>query len=167
MNKEFVERLNLTFNNASMADVARRLKIPHATVRNYYKGRLPAPEVLMKIAGESSVSLNWLLMGTGDMYAGQLPPMSIGRFIEARIGEIVDQRLAELGANRDGQPFDVEAAVLEFGDPQRVMSEWFRSENREYPQDSGAALFRDWETLSTEEKVAAVWEAKRVVDRSL
>ncbi|HEX3101046.1 MAG TPA: helix-turn-helix domain-containing protein, partial [Pyrinomonadaceae bacterium] len=64
-NKDFVVRLRKTFEGESMADVARRLKIPHATVRNYYLGRLPAPEVLMKIANETGVSLNWLLIGAG------------------------------------------------------------------------------------------------------
>src|SRR2546423_4833453 len=95
MNRDFIIRLGQAFEGASMADVARRLKIPHATVRNYYKyGRLPAPEVLIKIAGETGVSLNWLLMGSGDMYAGQIPPIGLGKFIEQKIGEMIDQRLA-------------------------------------------------------------------------
>src|SRR5436189_3553843 len=95
MNRDFIERLDRTFDNATMAEVARRLKIPHATVRNYYKeGRLPAPDVLIKIAGETGVSLNWLLTGLGDMYAGQSPPVGLGRFIEQKIGEMIDERLA-------------------------------------------------------------------------
>src|SRR5438445_1633905 len=94
MNREFIERLNTAFENASMADVARRLKIPHATVRNYYQGRLPAPEVLIKIANETGVSLNWLLIGTGDKYAGQVGPIGLGKFIEEKIGEIIEQKLA-------------------------------------------------------------------------
>lgn len=175
MNRDFIERLHKAFDNASMADVARRLNIPHATVRNYYQGRLPAPEVLIKIANETSVSLNWLLAGTGDMYAGQRPPVGLGKFIEERILEIVDQRLADLGIGgarelgsvdiRD--EFDVEAAVLQLSDPQRVMNEWFRFEGRDYPLDYGVVLFRGWETFSVEDKVAAVRDAKRVLDRSL
>lgn len=35
--------------------MARRLNIPHTTVRNYYFDRIPAPEVLIKIADEMSV----------------------------------------------------------------------------------------------------------------
>lgn len=175
MNKDFVVRLHTTFDGASMADVARRLKIPHATVRNYYLGRLPAPEVLIKIANETSVSLNWLLTGTGDMYGGQRPPIGLGKFLEERIAEIVDQRIATLGKEvvnelktvdfRDA--FDVEAAVLNLDDPQSVMSEWFRHEGREYPQDYGIVFFHGWESFSLEDRVSAVIDAKNVLDRGL
>ena len=57
LSRDFIDRLNTAFDNVTMADVARRLKIPHATVRNYYQGRLPASEVLIKIANETGVSL--------------------------------------------------------------------------------------------------------------
>lgn len=172
MSRDFIERLHKAFDNASMADVARRLNIPHATVRNYYQGRLPAPEVLIKIANETSVSLNWLLTGKGDMYAGQRPPVGLGKFIEERIVEIVDERLASLGLGgvRDLGPidmFDVEAAVERLGDPQSVMNEWFKFEGRDYPQDYGVVFFRGWETFSLGDKVAALRDAKRVLDRSL
>ena len=99
MNKDFIERLHETFGHKSMAVVAKRLGVPHATVRNYYQGRLPAPEVLIKIARETNVSLNWLLTGKGDMYAGQAPPVGIGKFLEQKIGEIVERKLAALNAS--------------------------------------------------------------------
>lgn len=175
MNKEFIVRLNRAFDHASMADVARRLGIPHATVRNYYQGRLPAPDVLIKIANETNVSLNWLLIGTGDMYGGRSPKIGLGRFIEDRIGEIVDEKLAALGINGVadlgsvdiGKEFDVEKALEQFGDPQSVMNEWFRYEGRVCPQDYGVVFFRGWEAFSIEDKAAAVRDAKRVLDRSL
>lgn len=173
MDTDFVERLNRTFSGASMADVARRLGIPHATVRNYYKtARLPAPEVLIKIARETGVSLNWLLMGTGEMYGGERPPIGIGRFLEERIGELIDQKFAQ---HRRPQPkrgalrpeFDIDAAIRTFDDPQRVMSEWFRHEGREYPRDYGVAFFRGWESFTPEDKSAAVRDAKQMIDRVL
>ena len=172
MNDEFILRLRTAFDNASMAVVARRLGIPHATVRNYYQGRLPAPEVLIKIATETGVSLNWLLIGTGDMYAGQTPPVGLGKFIEAKIAEMIDQRLtafgrvdvADLGATDE---FNVESALAATDDPQRVMSDWFAFEGREYPKDFGVVFFRGWESFSSEDKVAAIMDAKRVLDRSL
>ena len=171
MNEEFTLRLRKAFDNASMAVVARRLGIPHATVRNYYQGRLPAPEVLIKIATETGVSLNWLLIGTGDVYAGQSPPVGLGKFIEAKITEMIDQRIAaiESGVTDLGtiDEFDVEAALAASDDPQRVMSDWFAFEEREYPKDFGVVFFRGWESFSAEEKVAAVNDAKRVLDRSL
>lgn len=175
MNKDFILRLNRAFDHGSMADVARRLDIPHATVRNYYNGRLPAPDVLIKIASETNVSLNWLLMGTGDMYAGQAPKIGLGRFLEDRIGEIIDEKLASLrgegvvnlGSIDIREEFDVEDALNRLGDPQSVMSEWFRYEGREYPQDYGVVFFRGWETFSVKDKIAAIRDAKRVLDRSL
>lgn len=175
MNKDFIERLRKAFGHASMADVARRLGIPHATVRNYYQGRLPAPEVLIKIANETGVSLNWLLAGTGDFYADQRPPVGLGKFIEDKIGEIIDKKLAELGKRGIEDlgsidlcdAFDVEAAVLRLDDPQRVMDEWFRHEGRETPRDYGVVFFRGWEAFSFDDKVAAVRDARKTLDRSL
>ncbi len=175
MNKDFVLRLDKAFEHRSMADVARELGLSHATVRNYYLGRLPAPEVLIKIAVQTNVSLNWLLIGKGDMYGGQKPAIGLGRFLEEKIGEIVDQKLASLGKDvvaelgnidfRDA--FDVESAVLKLDDPQKVMSEWLAYDDLEYSADYGIAFFGGWETFSPEEKVAAVRDARRVLDRSL
>src|SRR5690606_34079921 len=81
----FQERLSSAFGNASMAEIARRINAPHATVRNYFQGRMPAPEVLIKIANETNVSLNWLLLGTGEMFAAGAVPVDIGKAIDERI----------------------------------------------------------------------------------
>ena len=175
MNRSFIERLRTAFDNESMASVARRLNIPHATVRNYFRGRLPAPDVLIKIANETGVSLNWLLIGTGDRYAGEIAPIGLGRFLEEKIGHIIDQKLAALNKQVKGDTaiiefdelFDVEAAVLRLDDPQAVMSEWFWHQRREYPQDYGIVFFNGWETFSPKEKIDAVFDAKKVLDRAL
>lgn len=175
MNTEFVSRLQRAFDNASMADVARRLKIPHATVRNYFKeGRLPAPEVLIKIANETGISINWLLTGAGDMYSTQRPPIGLGRFIEEKIDEMIDRKLSAVGERLqhfeivdDRSDFDVVAAVELHDDPQKVMNLWFMHEAREYPQDFGVVFFQGWSSFSPDEKVEAVYDAKRVLDRSL
>jgi transcriptional regulator with XRE-family HTH domain len=174
MNDDFRSRLLKVFNHASMAEVARQLNLPHATVRNYFQGRLPATEVLMIIANETGVSLNWLLLGTGDMYGGQLPPIGIGRFLEERIGEIIDKKFAglgkevvQLGTIDAGGSFDVEAALMRHDDPQKVMSEWLRHEGREFPADYGVVFFRGWETFSQDDKIDALHDAKKVLDRSL
>lgn len=170
-NEDFVRRLDKAFEHQSMADVARRLSIPHATVRNYYNGRLPAPEVLIKIARESGVSLNWLLLGSGEMYIGETKRVDIGRFIENKISDLIKEKLAATG--REGvlglasiDEFDVDAAVLRLGDPQTVMQEWFRHEGREYPQDYGIVFFRGWESFTPSQRAEAVRDAKRVLDRS-
>lgn len=169
MGNEFIDRLNKTFEYGSMADVARRLGIPHATVRNYYQGRLPAPDVLIKIARETSVSLNWLLDGRGEMYAGDAPRLGIGRFLEGKIAEIVDRRLAERGFGVEvpvrTPEFDVASAIARLNDPQSVMAEWLRFEGREYPSDYGVVFFKGWDGFSEDERVAAIREAKKALDQ--
>lgn len=174
MDGEFTERLKIVFEFASMAEVARRIGVPHATVRNYFQGRMPAPEVLIKIANETNVSLNWLLLGTGEMYVSGREPLDVGKVIDRRIEEIVDRRLAEragevqnLGEIDAPPPFDIEAAIRKYDDPQRVMSDWFAHETREYPQDFGVIFFQGWASFSPEDKIDAVKDAKRVLDRSL
>lgn len=174
MNKDFVLRLGRVFDGASMAVVARRLGIPHATVRNYYQGRLPAPEVLIKIAAETGVSLNWLLIGTGEMYSGDASAIDLGKFIETKISEMIDRRMtgAKPAKSRAVQVFaaegfDVDAAVAKFNEPSKIMDAWFRHEGRKVPKDYGVVFFRGWESFSPEEKTEAIRDAKRVLDRSL
>jgi transcriptional regulator with XRE-family HTH domain len=174
-NLDFVERLGRTFDGATMAVVARRLGIPHATVRNYFKeGRFPAPEVLMKIAVETGISLNWLLLGRGEMYATDTAPIELGRFLEAKISEMIDRKLAainmqidELGSIDVAPEFDVERAVTRYRDPQTIMNEWFMYEGRTVPSDYGIVFFRGWEAFTVAEKADALRDAKRVLDRSL
>jgi len=176
MGDNFKERLEKAFGYVTMAQIARRLGIPHATVRNYFGGRLPAPEVLIKIANETNVSLNWLLMGTGDMYAGAPKNFDLGTILEQSIEDIIDRKLAarprteavlDLGTV-DSQPgFDIEAALAEYDDPHIVMNEWFRFEGREYPQDFGVVFFQGWESFTESEKLDAIRDAKKVLDRSL
>lgn len=173
-NPEYVERLNKVFANASMAEVARRLGVPHATVQNYYrKGRLPDTKVLMKIAEVTNVSLNWLLRGTGDMYAVHRPPIGLGAFIEEKIGEIIEQRFAAvvMGTGAKVKPsrdsFNIEDAVLRLDDPAEVMRQWMQHEGRDFPADYGVVFFRGWESFTPEQKIEAVRDAKRVLDRSL
>ncbi|HMT09182.1 MAG TPA: helix-turn-helix domain-containing protein [Pyrinomonadaceae bacterium] len=171
-NREFVDRLNLTFEGRSMAEVGRMLDLPHATVRNYYiEGRLPAPEVLIKVANVTNVSLNWLLTGKGNMHGERMPAVSIGNFIEYKIAEMIDKRLAgetiqDLGS-ADAASFELDNAINEFNDPQKVMDAWFAFERREYPNDYGVDFFRGWQSFSAEEKRAALIDAKRMLDRSL
>ena len=169
MDKGFVDRLMKVFDGARMSDVARRLDIPHATVRKYYHGRLPAPDVLIKIARQTGVSLNWLLLGTGEMYAGT-PPVSFGRIVEEKIAEMIDRKLAQLSQHPSAKTpsiFDVESALARYDDPQSVMREWFRHEKRAYPEDFGIVFFRGWESFTPADKAAAVRDAKQMIDRVL
>lgn len=174
MDKEFSNRLSEAFGFATMAEIARRVGVPHATIRNYFQGRMPAPDVLIKIANETNVSLNWLLSGTGAMYLSGREPLDFDKMLDRRIEQILDRKLAaragevqNLGEIDAPPPFDVEAAIAEFDDPHRVMTEWFRNEDRRAPKDFGVIFFQGWETYTTEEKAEAVKDAKKVLDRAL
>lgn len=171
--KDFQERLRRTFGYSRMSDIARQLGIPHATVRNYFGGRLPAADVLIKIAKRTNVSLNWLLTGVGDMYLPGAAVVDFEKIFEDKINRLIDARLAktaeltsQVSAGRPAE-FDVETAVRRWNDPERVMNEWFKFEGREYPSDYGVVFFQGWESYSDEEKIAAIHDAKSVLDRSL
>jgi transcriptional regulator with XRE-family HTH domain len=173
MNEDFVERLRRTFENETMADIARRIGVPHATIRNYFQGRLPAAEVLIKIADETGVSLNWLLTGRGDMWMPGGRAIDLDALIDDRITAIVERKLAgrddiqELG-RIDGKPaFDVASAVERLPDPHKIIKEWFKFEGRSAPADFGFVFFQGWESYSATEKTEAVRDAKRVLDRTL
>lgn len=175
MNEDFVGRLKQAFGYATMAEVSRRIGVPHATVRNYFAGRMPAPNVLMKIAAETNVSLNWLLLGRGEAFIEPAESADLNRIIDRRIEAAIERRfptigeteVQNLGAIDEAPAFDVEACVLRFNDPQRVMIEWFRHEGRQYPEDFGVVFFQGWASYSAEEKVEAIRDAKRVLDRTL
>jgi len=170
-NRDFSSRLRQAFDFASMAEVGRRLNVPHATVRNYFGGRLPAPEVLIKIANETNVSLNWLLIGTGEMFADKAA-REPGKAFEALVTEIVDKRLADREANNAGETtsnsrpvFDIERSIRRYNDPQRVLNDWYVFDGLTGPKNYGVAFFRGWESFTTEQKVDAIRDARRVLDR--
>lgn len=175
MGKEFTERLRQAFDFVSMADIARQIDVPHATIRNYFQGRMPAPDVLIKIANQTHVSLTWLLTGTGPMFLSGTRPIDLDSLLEERITGIVDRMLTErgiagpidLGVVDESPVFDVELAISTYGDPQRVMNEWFKHENRDYPKDFGVVFFQGWESFTADEKLDAVRDAKKVIDRTL
>jgi transcriptional regulator with XRE-family HTH domain len=174
MNEEFQLRLKKMFDYGTMADIARILEVPHATVRNYFRGRLPAPEVLIKIANATNISLNWLLIGQGEMYAAKRRSLDLNRLLEDKIDEILEKKLGprstpiqDLGTVDSPPPFDVEEAVRKTADPQKVMNDWFKYEGRRYPKDYAVIFFQGWESYSDEERIDALRDAKKVLDRTL
>lgn len=65
----FIKRFKEIFDQANAATIAEKLGVTHTTASNYLKGRLPAADVLIAIADQTKVSLNWLLTGDGQKYA--------------------------------------------------------------------------------------------------
>lgn len=158
-----------------MAEIARQIDTPHATIRNYFQGRMPAPEVLIKIANETGVSLNWLLTGNGEMFIADHGKIDLDRLLESRISRIIDKKLVERSSRNitdlgriDAMPkFDLVSAIEKFDNPHRIMTEWFRFEKRRPPQDYGVVFFQGWESYTSEEKEEALRDAKKVLDRTL
>lgn len=173
----FVRRLREIFDGASMAEIARRLELPHATIRNYFGGRLPSSDVLIRIAETTGVSINWLLTGKGPVYLSEAKEIDIDSLIDRKIEEAIGRRLSAVGevkppasnaVNAESpDQFDVEAALEKFRDPNRIMSEWFRFEGRKYPKDFGVVFFAGWESYTEREKLDAIRDAKKVLDRNL
>ncbi len=62
----FVPRLRQAFDDASNAEIARRLNTSDATIKNYMDAkRLPLAEMLIEIARVTGINLHWLLTGQG------------------------------------------------------------------------------------------------------
>jgi transcriptional regulator with XRE-family HTH domain len=100
----FADRFQRLFKGMSVADIGRKLEVPHTTVRNYSLGRLPAPEILIKIANETNVSLNWLLTGDGPM----IPSPSAAAVAPSEISEPAGQP----GSGKEGQNTQPESEVM-------------------------------------------------------
>ena len=92
---ELATRLRKTFPSLTVEQIADRLNLPASAVEDYFNGRLPATEILVRIADLTGVSLTWLLTNKGPQWAqgtvqpggenqnlssnGSLPPMEAVR----------------------------------------------------------------------------------------
>lgn len=94
---------------------------------------------------------------------------TIARQEQQRDKEISHSRLYEYSLKHlEGlKDFDITAAIRSLNEPHLIMNDWFQFEGRDYPQDFGVAFFKGWESFGFEEKVEALRDAKRVLDRSL
>lgn len=64
--------------NMSIKAFAESMRIPLRTLYNYLSGdREPSTEVLVKIATELNINLNWLLLGQGEMYLANNTALSL------------------------------------------------------------------------------------------
>ena len=115
-------------------------------------------------------------MGVGDMFLGIPKHLDLGSVLEMKIGEIVDRRLAGRNPSvSDGhrtilirhRRFDVVDAVTEARRPAKDHEQVVSTRGRKYPQDYGVAFFSGWESYSDDEKVEAIRDAKKVLDRTL
>lgn len=61
-------RLREVFGNAKNVDIARKLGVSQAGVKNYLKGRVPGADTLVLIADLTGCSVHWLLTGKGPKF---------------------------------------------------------------------------------------------------
>lgn len=67
-NESFVIRFIEAMGTKEPAEVQRKLGVSYQAAKNYLHGRMPAADVLVKIAAETDISLHWLLTGEGNKY---------------------------------------------------------------------------------------------------
>lgn len=68
MRSGVARRLKEAFNQATNAEIARRLKSSDATVKAYTEGsRFPLPEMLIQIHNVTGINIHWLMTGKGSM----------------------------------------------------------------------------------------------------
>jgi transcriptional regulator with XRE-family HTH domain len=104
----FAQRLVEAFDGASMAEIARRLKLPHSTIRNYVQNdRLPSAELLIEIANRTNVSLDWLLRGKAQDQAVPLEPALL-----AKLRTIAREQATTVFADADIAAGTVESKTL-------------------------------------------------------
>lgn len=63
---DFPARLAEACGTDEPAKIARLIEVNYQSAKNYLKGRLPEPEVLIKIGRKTGYSIHWLLTGEGS-----------------------------------------------------------------------------------------------------
>jgi hypothetical protein len=68
---EFVERFIEVCGTSEPSKVQKLLDVSYQAAKNYLQGRLPDSYVLKTISERTPYSINWLLTGQGEKFAGQ------------------------------------------------------------------------------------------------
>lgn len=160
------------FAGKKQIQVAEALDVTDAAVRNYLGGRVPDAEKLQLIARVTGCDLHWLLTGEGQKFKRDETEQNVPSLedvLDRKIREIVREELRAAAVVQDlgsVDEFDLETAVERYDDPQVIMAEWFRHDGLRPPEDYGIVFFKGWTTLSKEEKIAALRDARKVMERT-
>jgi hypothetical protein len=105
---DFISRFVEACGTAEPARVQRLLNISYQAAKNYLDGRLPHPDVLIKISERTSYSIDWLLTGRGkkivDDLSPQDKPLLTGQ-IEDSVRRICVEVINEFNGRQEiGQP---------------------------------------------------------------
>src|SRR5664279_453448 len=103
-NPEFVARFVETCGSPEPAKIQRLLNISYQAAKNYLEGRLPSPEVLLRISVKTPYSIDWLLTGRGKKFIEGVD--SVGATITTRQIEKIARRVCvkvinEMGGSRE------------------------------------------------------------------
>lgn len=62
----FIERLRFAFDNASNAEIARRINTTDKSIKNYMDGdRFPSFPMLFQVSRVTGINIHWLITGRG------------------------------------------------------------------------------------------------------
>jgi transcriptional regulator with XRE-family HTH domain len=123
--RTLAERIKaLRLPGETQAQFAERLNTTQASISRYLNGRQPDRETLIKIARETSVSLDWLLTGAGpgpgEKTKKDLGEKEMVQAITAYIGD-----LSSLSAKERGQLQGLVRDVVENKDARKdILSHW-------------------------------------------
>lgn len=167
---EFGIRLKQAFAPLNNKEIAAKLGVVPSAVQNYLGGRMPDGSTLLRISQLTGCDIHWLLTGENSHDVNQQPvePISLDSVFEKRMREIVREELRQTPVQDLGSVdgFDLEAAVERYDDPQVIMNEWYRADGLAPPADYGIVFFRGWKAFSREEKIAALRDARKVMERT-
>ncbi len=176
MKNSFGERLLLAFNGAKQVEIAERLNITPTAVRNYLSGRIPDGDKLHQISEETNVNIHWLITGEGPSeiqtertvpLKREFDPLMNRDALAEMIREIVREEMnASAHTQELGQidAFDLEAAVVRHQNPNTILNKWIKHDGGELRAGDGF-LFKGYEEKSTAERMAAITDAKKAIDK--
>lgn len=91
-------RLREAFDGLAQAEIARRLGITDAGVKNYFEGRIPSGITLLEICDLTGVSIHWLLTGEGPKEREIVKAIKNGQvdYNEIRRKALIDHHLSQV-----------------------------------------------------------------------
>ncbi len=91
----FGQRFRIAFGNAKNAEIARKMDVSEAAIKNYVAGRVPDAEKLLLIKALTNCNLDWLLTGAEQASLPAREP-SLEDVFDRRMRDIVREEIANL-----------------------------------------------------------------------
>lgn len=170
------KRLVSAFNAKDLKDVATKLDEKYTSLHNWASGRRDFPtKILIKIAKLTNVSIDWILTGEGDKPLKPSDRVNLDETIRKIVREIVREEF-ELFVTENKQipiqdlgaidAFDLEKSIKKYNSVDKVLEDWYRHEGKDIPEGFSGFLYQGWENLSFDEKVEAIKQQKKLLDKT-